>query len=92
MATETNYYDLPVQDHPLREGGRDNANHHVTDRDGSRDIDLRRFAVEGMQLYGLLDRLDGETLQLRPDLGANLDHADRIYNGINTAIDKYIAA
>lgn len=25
-------------------------------------------------------------------LGANLDHADRIYNGINTAIDKHIAA
>ena len=89
---QMNYYDLPVQDHPLREGVRDNTNHYVTGRDGGRDIDLRRFAAEGMQLYGLLDGLDGDTLQFRPDLRANLDHADRIYNGINAAIDKYIAA
>ena len=89
---QMNYYDLPVQDHPLREGVRDNTNHYVTGRDGGRDIDLRRFAAEGMQLYGLLDGLEGDILQFRPDLRANLDHADRIYNGINTAIDKYIAA
>jgi len=27
-----------------------NANHYVTGRDGGRDIDLRRFASEGMNL------------------------------------------
>ncbi|HEY9066961.1 MAG TPA: NAD(P)-binding domain-containing protein, partial [Burkholderiaceae bacterium] len=46
------YYDMPVGQHPLREGVRDNTNHYVTGRDGGRDIDLRRFATEGMQLYG----------------------------------------
>ena len=35
------YYDMPVDEHPLREGVRDNTNHYVTGRDGGRDIDLR---------------------------------------------------
>jgi len=84
------YYDTPVHDHPLREGVRDNTNHYVTGRDGGRDIDLRQFARDGMQLYGLLEGLEGETLQFATDLRANLAHADRIYNGINASIDKYV--
>jgi putative flavoprotein involved in K+ transport len=84
------YYDMPVHEHPLREGVRDNTNHYVTGRDGGRDIDLRKFAKEGMELYGLLTGLEGDTLHFNPDLRANLDHADRIYNGINAAIDKHI--
>ena len=88
---EMNYYDMPVDQHPLREGVRDNTNHYVTGRDGGRDIDLRRFAAEGMQLYGLLKGLEGHVLRFAPDLGANLAHADKIYNGINASIDKFIA-
>lgn len=84
------YYDMPVGAHPLREGVRDNTNHYVTGRDGGRDIDLRQFARDGMQLYGLLTGLDGETLRFATDLRANLDHADRIYNGINASIDQHI--
>ena len=85
------YYDMPVEKHPLREGVRDNTNHYVTGRDGGRDIDLRAFAREGMNLYGLLDGLDGTTLRFRPTLKASLDEADRVYNGINATIDKWIA-
>jgi putative flavoprotein involved in K+ transport len=88
---EMNYYDMPVDDHPLREGVRDNTNHYVTGRDGGRDIDLRKFAAEGMQLYGLLQGLDGEVLRFAPDLASNLAHADRIYDGINASIDRFIA-
>jgi len=85
------YYDMSVEQHPLREGVRDNTNHYVTGRDGGRDIDLRRFALEGMQLYGALDGLDDGQLTFKPTLKAALDQADRTYNGINAAIDKYIA-
>ncbi|WP_127998378.1 MSMEG_0569 family flavin-dependent oxidoreductase [Piscinibacter defluvii] len=85
------YYDMPVHEHPLREGVRDNTNHYVTGRDGGRDIDLRRFALEGMQLYGSLLGLDGSTLQFAPDLREHLDSADRTYNGINASIDAFIA-
>jgi putative flavoprotein involved in K+ transport len=88
---EMGYYEMPVERHPLREGVRDNTNHYVTGRDGGRDIDLRKFALEGMQLYGLLDGLEGGSITFRPTLKASLDAADRVYNGINAAIDKYIA-
>jgi putative flavoprotein involved in K+ transport len=86
------YYDMPVGQHPLREGVRDNTNHYVTGRDGGRDIDLRRFASEGMQLYGALTGLDadGDTLRFAPRLREVLDQADRTYNGINASIDRYI--
>ena len=89
---EMNYYDLPVSQHPLREGVRDNTNHYVTGRDGGRDIDLRKFAKEGMELYGILTDLDGDELKFMPNLKHNLDFADQIYNGINASIDKYIAS
>ncbi len=88
---EMGYYDIPVTQHPLREGVRDNTNHYQTGRDGGRDIDLRRFALEGMALYGTLLDLDGDTLRFAPNLADNLDHADRIYNGINASIDAFIA-
>ena len=87
---DMHYYDMPVTDHPLREGVRDNTNHYVTGRDGGRDIDLRRFANEGMELYGVLQGLEGGSLQFAPNLRESLDHADGIYNGINASIDKYI--
>jgi putative flavoprotein involved in K+ transport len=89
---DMNYYDMPVTAHPLREGVRDNTNHYVTGRDGGRDIDLRRFALEGMQLYGALRDADGAKLKFEPKLASALDAADRTYNGINASIDKYIAA
>lgn len=89
---DMNYYDMPVHQHPLREGVRDNTNHYVTGRDGGRDIDLRKFALEGMQLHGLLAGLDGGVMQFEPGLSAALDRADQVYNGINASIDKYIAA
>lgn len=88
---DMDYYNMPVTQHPLREGVRDNTNHYVTGRDGGRDIDLRRFALEGMELYGLLTELNDDELRFLPNLKANLDHADSIYNGINASIDKYIA-
>ena len=85
------YYDIGVDTHPLREGVRDNTNHYVTGRDGGRDIDLRRFAREGMQLFGRLNSLHGTTLQFSMDLASKLDAADAVYNRINASIDKYIA-
>ena len=85
------YYDLPVERHPLREGVRDNTNHYVPGRDGGRDIDLRKFALEGMQLYGLLGELEGSTLSFGGNLRTALNEADRVYNGINASIDRYIA-
>lgn len=85
------YYDMPVEQHPLREGVRDNTNHYVTGRDGGRDIDLRKFATEGMELYGVLRDYDGARLVFDTNLTGALDEADKTYNGINAAIDRHIA-
>lgn len=85
------YYEMTVDQHPLREGVRDNTNHYVTGRDGGRDIDLRRFAREGMELYGVLEDYDDGALRFRENLAESLDFADRTYNGINAAIDRHIA-
>lgn len=84
-------YDLPVENHPLKEKVRKKANHYLTGRDGGRDIDLRRFALEGMKLYGRLEAVSGGRLQFRDDLKQNLDSADAVYNGICGLIDKHIA-
>lgn len=89
--TEMKYYDMPVHEHPLREGVRDNTNHYVTGRDGGRDIDLRKFALEGMELFGKLLDSDGAQLKFAPTLKTALDSADATYNSINQRIDQYIA-
>lgn len=85
-------YDLPVDDHPLKQDVRRKANHYLTGRDGGRDIDLRRFAVEGMALHGRLQAVDGPILSFADDLAKNLDGADAVYTGIQGAIDRHIAA
>ena len=88
---EMGYYQMPIHEHPKKDGVRAKANHYVTGRDGGRDIDLRKFALEGMSLYGALEALDGAQLRFRQNLRSSLDAADSVYNGINAAIDKYIA-
>jgi putative flavoprotein involved in K+ transport len=88
---DTGYYAKPVTDKPIEERSRDRTNHYVTGRDGGRDIDLRRFAREGMTLHGRLADVRGGRLKFAGDLAANLDNADAVYNGINAMIDEYIA-
>lgn len=88
---EMGYYRTSVDQHPLREGVRDNTNHYVTGRDGGREIDLRKFALEGMELFGTLDNFDGQNITFKADLNENLEFADSVYNNINTRVDNYIA-
>jgi len=84
------YYDMPIDKHPNKEQARDKANHYVTGRDGGRDIDLRRFALEGMRLYGPLESVADGRVVFSPGLKRNLDDADDVYRSINRSIDGYI--
>jgi putative flavoprotein involved in K+ transport len=86
------YYAMPVHEHPLKERVRGKANHYVTGRDGGRDIDLRRFAAEGMRLCGRLTDLRDGVLSLADDLERNLDGADAVAESIKDSIDRFIAA
>jgi putative flavoprotein involved in K+ transport len=83
-------YDTPVQQYPGGLAAREKTNHYVTGRDGGRDIDLRRFADEGMALYGLMSAAQGTQLNFEPTLTESLDAADAVYNSIRRDIDAYI--
>ncbi|MES2457521.1 MAG: MSMEG_0569 family flavin-dependent oxidoreductase [Bacteroidota bacterium] len=86
-----NYYDLPVDQHPEGANVRDKTNHYVTGRDGGREIDLRKFALEGMKLYGPLTGAGLTALQFAPELKKHLDNADSVSENIKRKIDRYIA-
>ena len=86
------YYDTPISAHPDPVMVRESTNHYLTGRDGGREIDLRRFAMEGMGLYGHVDGIDAGGFILRPDLKEKLDAADKSYVGIRKRIDEYITA
>lgn len=83
-------YDRAAPEYPGGKAAIEKTNHYVTGRDGGRDIDLRRFATEGMRLYGTL--ADGKDAGLRfdPTLTEALDRADSTYNSICSDIDAYI--
>jgi putative flavoprotein involved in K+ transport len=85
------HYDLPVEQHPLGAAVRAKSNHYVTGRGGGRDIDLRVFALQGMQLHGRLLDIEGPALRLGDDLARNLDGADASNEKIKASIDAYIA-
>ena len=71
---------------------RHETNHYLTGRDGGRDIDLRAFAQRGhVALWASAGRRERPD-DVRPGpQEANLDEADRVYNGINALIDRHIA-
>lgn len=85
------YYDIGIDQHPQKDQVRSKANHYLTGRDGGREIDLRRFALEGMQLYGRLQDIENGVLRFDSDLKQNLDQADAVAESIKKTIDTFIA-
>jgi len=84
------HYDLPIDQQKNPEELRERANHYVTGRAGGHDLDLRRFALEGMKLYGPAESFAQGKLRFLPKLRRYLDHADDVYRSINRSIDAYI--
>ena len=84
------HYDLPIDEHPQKETVRHKTNHYVTGRDGGREIDLRRLALEGMYLYGRLETIQDGQFMFADDLKNNLDQADATVARIKKNIDDYI--
>ncbi|MEM8867373.1 MAG: MSMEG_0569 family flavin-dependent oxidoreductase [Verrucomicrobiota bacterium] len=88
---EMGYYKTTFAEHPNQAKALSSTNHYLTGRDGGREIDLRKFALEGMQLYGYLESVDATGFRTRPDTKEKLDLADKSYVGIRDRIDAYIA-
>ena len=88
---EMGYYKTTIAEHPDKAKAINGTNHYLTGRDGGHEIDLRKFALEGVKLYGFVEGIDFEKFTIRQDLADKLDSADRSYNGICQRIDDYIA-
>lgn len=88
---ELGFYGLTVDRHPLGDEARHKTNHYMSGRDGGHEIDLRRFALQGVKLYGTLADIQGSSVRFNPDLTKNLDDADDVYCAIRRDIDAYIA-
>jgi putative flavoprotein involved in K+ transport len=86
------YYDIPIHRQADPRAVRAKTNHYLTGRDGGREIDLRRRALEGMVLHGRLAALEPNSIRFADDLAANLDAADAVYCRIRRSIDDHIAA
>jgi len=84
------YYDMPIDQHPQKETVRHRTNHYLTGRDGGREIDLRKFATEGMKLYGRLQNVEGDRLYFQANLKQHLDEADAVAESIKATIDQFI--
>ena len=63
----------------------------MSGRDRGHEIDLRQFALKGVQLYGTLADIQRTQVGFLPDLTRNLDDADEVYCSIRKDIDTYIA-
>lgn len=85
------FYQFTVDQHPLGDEARHKTNHYMSGRDGGHEIDLRKFALQGVKLYGSLADLDGTRARFESDLARNLDDADEVYCSIRRDIDAYIA-
>ena len=88
---EMGYYARGIDEFADADAVRFRANHYVTGRDGGHDIDLRAFALEGMELYGRLQKVRSGHLEFGDDLRRNLDAADAVSEGIKDSIDAFIA-
>ncbi len=84
------YYTLTIDEHPQKEKVRAKANHYLTGRNGGHEIDLRQFALEGMQLHGRLKDIQPPILEFDSDLQHNLDQADQVAESIKRTIDTFI--
>ena len=85
------YYDITIDQQPDPKLTEAKTNHYMSGRDGGHEIDLRRFARDGLRMYGSVANMEGTTIRFQPDLEANLDAADKSYVGIRQMIDDYIA-
>lgn len=88
---EMGYYKRTIAEQPDPKATEAKTNHYMSGRDGGHEIDLRKFARDGLKLYGSVTGMDGNRITFAPDLEKNLDDADASYVGIRDMIDSYIA-
>ncbi|WP_161640933.1 MSMEG_0569 family flavin-dependent oxidoreductase [Flavobacterium undicola] len=84
------HYNKPVGEQENPDELRRKPNNYLTGRDGGQDVDLRKFAMEGMKLHGRISSIDNGIISFQNDLKQNLDNADLAYERIQKTLDEYI--
>ena len=87
---EMGYYERTIDQQPDPRATEAKTNHYMSGRDGGHEIDLRQFALDGLQLYGSVTGMEGTSITFASNLEKNLDDADESYVGIRKMIDAYI--
>lgn len=69
---------------------RRSAKHYVSGKDGGHDLNLHRFARDGVHLLGRLEGVRDGTLRMAPDLHENLRHADQVAHEVRSTLNGLI--
>jgi putative flavoprotein involved in K+ transport len=78
-------------DQTIDERGEPRPNPLVTGAKGGHDIDLRRYALDGMALCGHVRDVSGERLTLAPDMIDEIERGERAHAGFTRMVDEYVA-
>ncbi len=89
-AADAGFYEVPVDEHRKGPAVRFAPHEHLSGRDGGRTIDLRRLALDGVELHGRLLSAEGHRVRFADDLAATLDAIDEACRETLSRIDKHI--
>jgi putative flavoprotein involved in K+ transport len=84
------YMMMPVEQHPLGMAVRFKAHPHLSGRDGGHTIDLRRMALDGIQLHGKVLGIEGGRFRFSDDLAETLVAIDEFCRHEMEGIDRFI--
>jgi putative flavoprotein involved in K+ transport len=84
-------FSTPLEEFPDGPPSRFEANPHVSGRDGGKDLDLRAFGRDGVQLLGRLQTAEGTVMRFADDLHDRLRAADEAARELEEMIDGFIA-
>ena len=83
------YFEHPVEDLPSL-AARQNANPHVSGRDGGRTLNLHLMSSQGATLLGRVTAFDGTRVEFADDRDANLKGSDEFSAWVRGQIDEAI--
>lgn len=82
---------LGMWDAAASQPGKEHVTIAVSGARGGHTVDFRALAHQGVNLVGMTQAFDGETVRFQPDLAHNIARGDASYLALLDAADAYIA-
>ena len=82
---------LGMWDAAASQPGKEHVTIAVSGARGGHTVDFRALANQGVNLVGMTETFDGETVRFQPDLAHNIARGDASYLALLDAADAYIA-